>query len=185
MTFDLREAQADMRRAYFGGAAGVAASSIAWLSAACVALRGQADTAVWTLLVAGVFIHPVGVLLARLAGRSAAHTKGNPLATLAGATTFWLIFSLPLAYAVSRLHVEWFFPAMLLVIGGRYLCFDTLFGDRTYWACGLVLAAAGFALGRMFATPSLAAFVGSAIEASFAVALALREQRASRLPSAA
>jgi hypothetical protein len=185
MTFDLQQAQADMRRAYYGGAAGVAASSLAWFAAACVALRGRPDAAVWTLLVAGVFIHPVSLLFSRLLGRPAAHAKGNPMGLLAGATTFWLIFSLPLAYAASRLHIEWFFPAMLLVIGGRYLCFDTLFGNRMYWACGLALAAAGYALGRALAAPSLAAFSGAAIEAGFAVLIAFREQRASRLLSAA
>ena len=185
MSVDLQQAQADMRRAYYGGAAGVAASALAWLAAACTALRAQPDTAVWTLLVAGVFIHPASLLVSRLLGRSAAHAKGNPLGLLAGATTFWLIFSLPLAYAASRLHVEWFFPAMLLVIGGRYLCFDTLYGNRLYWALGLVLAAAGLALGRVSAPPAAAAFGGAAIEAAFAMLIALREQRASRLLSVA
>ena len=178
MSFDLASAQADMRRAYYGGAAGMAASALAWTAAAIVAARGNATAALWTLLVAGMFIHPAGMLLARLAGRPGTHAKGNPLAGLAGATTFWLVFSLPLAYAASRLHLAWFFPAMLLVIGGRYLTFDTLFGDRTYRACGLVLAAAGFLLGRALAPPALAAFAGAAIEAAFAIVIALRERRA-------
>ena len=184
MTLDLQQAQADMRRAYYGGATGMVASSIAWFAAGCVALRGSADTAVWTLLIAGLFIFPASVLLSKLVGRSGAHAKGNPLGMLAGATTFWLVFSLPLAYAASRLHVEWFFPAMLLVIGGRYLTFDTLFGDRMYWVCGLALAAAGFALGRALMAPAVAAFTGSAIEAAFALVIALREQRAARLVTA-
>lgn len=181
MSFDLASAQADMRRAYYGGAAGMAASAAAWTAAAIVATRGQSDTAIWTLLVAGMFIHPAGMLLSRIAGRPGAHAKGNPLAGLAGAGTFWLIFSLPLAYAASRLHLAWFFPAMLLVIGGRYLTFDTLFGNRLYWGCGLALAAAGVLLGRALAPPALAAFAGAAIEAAFALAIALRERRAAGL----
>lgn len=186
MTLDLAAAQADMRRAYYGGAAGMAASAAAWLAAAMVATRGNADAAIWTLLVAGMFIHPAGMLVARLAGRQGAHAKGNPLAGLAGASTFWLVFSLPLAYAASRLHVAWFFPAMLLVIGGRYLTFDTLFGNRTYWLCGLALAAAGILLGRALAPPAIAAFAGGAIEAAFAIAIAWRERRDARpLASAA
>ncbi|MGY3266686.1 DUF7010 family protein [Lysobacter sp. HA35] len=185
MTFDLQQAQADMRRAYYGGATGMIASATAWLAAGCVAWRGAPTTAVWTLLIAGMFIHPAAMLLSRVIGRSGTHAKGNPLGRLAGASTFWLIFSLPLAYAASRLHIEWFFPAMLLVIGGRYLTFDTLYGKSLYWPCGLVLAAAGFALGRMFATPALAAFVGGGIEFAFAIVIALREQRASRVLSAA
>lgn len=180
MSFDLGSAQADMRRAYYGGAAGMAASAAAWAAAAAVAARGNAAAAVWMLLVLGMFIHPAGMLVARVAGRAGAHAKGNPLAGLAGASTFWLVFSLPLAYAASRLHLAWFFPAMLLVIGGRYLTFDTLFGDRTYWTCGLVLATAGIVLGRALAPPALSAFAGAALEASFALVIALREHRASR-----
>ncbi|MGN6513463.1 MAG: DUF7010 family protein [Lysobacteraceae bacterium] len=178
MSFDLATAQADMRRAYYGGAAGMAASAAAWAAAAAVAARGHAGAAVWTLLVGGMCIHPLGMLLARLAGRPGAHAKGNPLAGLAGATTFWLVFSLPLAYAASRLQLAWFFPAMLLVIGGRYLTFDTLYGDRTYWACGLALAGLGFLLGRALAPPALAAFAGAVVEAGFATVIALRERRA-------
>jgi len=119
MTTDLGSAQADMRFGYYSGAAGVLASSAAWLTAALVAWQVSPKQAVWVLFAGGVLIHPVGVLIARMLGRPGRHAPGNPLAPLAFATTLWLIFSLPLAYAASMLRLEWFFPAMLLVIGGR------------------------------------------------------------------
>ncbi len=177
MQTNFPQAQADMRNAYFGGAAGMLASSIAWLCAAIATIQASPQQAVWVLFIGGMLIHPVGVMIAKLLGRSGNHAKDNPLGSLAWASTLWLIFSLPLAYAVSLLRVEWFFPAMLLVIGGRYLVFGTLFGMRVYWVCGLSLAGAAYLLATIKATPTLGAFAGSAIEAVFAVFIFVQNQR--------
>ena len=64
---------------------------------------------------------------------------------LALASTAWMILMTPLAYGASRLRIAWFFPAMLLIIGGRYLTAAIMFGDRTYWAFGAALVLAGCA----------------------------------------
>jgi hypothetical protein len=167
----ISEAQKDMRSAYYGGAAGVLVSSAAWLAAGAVSVLVSPAAAVVALLAGGMVIHPVSVLLAKAAGRPGKHTPGNPLAPLALEGTVWLLLSLPLAYAVSRLRVEWFFPAMLLVIGGRYFTFSTLYGVRAYGACGAALATAGMLLVRLHGTATAGAFAGGAIEAAFAVIL--------------
>jgi hypothetical protein len=159
-----------MRVAYYGGAPGMFTSAVAWLSAGVVCLRASPQQAVWALFIGGVLIHPVAQILNKALGRRG-NTPGNPFAMLALASTFWLVLSLPLAYSVSLLRIEWFFPAMLFVIGGRYLIFSTIFGTRIYWVCGAALALAGYVLGRAHAAPALAAFTGSAIEAIFAVAI--------------
>ena len=177
MTTDLSQAQADMRFAYFSGASGMFASSIAWLCAAIATIQASPKQAVWVLFIGGMMIHPVGVLISKLLGRPGNHSKGNPLGSLAWASTLWLIFSLPLAYAVSLLRIEWFFPAMLLVIGGRYLVFSSLFGMRIYWGCGLVLAGAGYFLWQANASPTLSAFAGAAIEVAFATAVFFLNRR--------
>jgi hypothetical protein len=171
MGTDLDAAQADMRFGYFSGAPGILVSAAAWLTAAIVALRVSPRQAVWVLFVGGALIHPVSVLLARMLGRPGKHAPGNPLAGLAAATTLWLIFSLPIAYGASVVRIEWFFPAMLLVIGGRYLTFGSLFGLRLYWALGLTLAIAGGFLGFAGAFPAMSAVVGAAIEGAFGVAV--------------
>jgi hypothetical protein len=176
MNTDLDAMQADMRRAYCGGGAGMLASSLVWIGAGLVAMGGDAQHAIWTLLVGGMFIHPLGVLFARLGGRSGAHRNGNALAWLAAASTIGMIASLPLAYAASRLHVEWFFPAMLLVIGSRYLSFETLYGLRVYRVCGFALLAAGVLTGYLRLPPSVGAAAGGAIEAGFTVAILLRDR---------
>ena len=167
MMNNLSDAQADMRLGYLSGAPGVLVSGTVWLVAGIVAWRVSPTNAVWALFVGGALIHPIGVVLTKILGRSGSHTPGNPLTSLAAANTCWLIFSLPLAYAVSLLRIEWFFPAMLLVIGGRYLTFDLLYGMRIYWACGGALALAGFLLGRELAQPAVSAVTGAAIELCF------------------
>ena len=169
MESTVTEAQHDLRRGYYSGAPGILASALAWSVAAGTAAFGSPQQAIWALLIGGALIHPVGVVLCRLFGAPATHTKGNPLGQLAGASTFWLIFSLPLAYALGLQNPAWFFAAMLLVIGGRYLVFATLYGMRLYWALGLALAGAGFVLGAL-SVPALAVVAaGAAIELVFAV----------------
>jgi hypothetical protein len=165
----IADAQREMRFAYYGGAPGMLTSAAVWLTAGIVSLLVSPERAVWTLFIGGMFIHPVSVLLTKAMGRPGNHTPGNPFGALALASTFWLILSCPLAYSVSLLRIEWFFPAMLFVIGGRYLTFSTIFGDRFYWVCGAALAIAGYLLAQAHASPQLGAFTGAAIEAAFAV----------------
>jgi hypothetical protein len=133
--------------------------------------------AVWALFVGGMFIHPVAVMCTRLLGRPGRHTTDNPLGALAMATTFWMIMMLPLVYGVSLLRIDLFFPAMLLVIGGRYLCFQTLYGNRLYWVLGAVLALAGYGLAALHAPVVLGGFAGAVIEAMFACLLLASARR--------
>lgn len=189
-TTDLSLAQADMRAAYWHGAFGVLCSALAWAAAAVTAALAKPQQAVWVLFIGGMCIHPLSMLLAKLAGRQGTHAKTNPLGSLALASTFGLMFGCALGLGVAMLKLEWFFPAMLLVIGGRYLVFATVYGLRIYWACGLSLALAGMALGMLMAAPSpelkamgplLGAFTGAAIEALFGAVL-LRQGRANATP---
>lgn len=181
MTFSqsttITDAQREMRFAYYGGAPGMLTSATAWLVAGLVSVLVSPERAVWALFIGGMLIHPVSVLLAKALGRSGKHSAGNPLGSLALATTFWLVLSLPLAYAVSLLRIEWFFPAMLFVIGGRYMTFSIIFGTRIYSILGAVLALAGYVLGRANAAPEVSAFTGAAIEATFAAAVFVAMRR--------
>lgn len=163
------DAQHDLRRGYFSGAPGILASALAWSVATGVAALVSPQRAIWALLIGGALIHPAGVLLCRHFGAPGTHAKGNPLGQLAGASTFWLIFSLPLAYALGLQNPAWFFAAMLLIIGGRYLVFATLYGMWLYWALGLALAGAGFALAALSASALAVVAAGAAIELVFAV----------------
>lgn len=52
------------------------------------------------------------------------------MAPLALEGTIWLLLAIPVAIGAALYRVEWFFPAMLLVIAGRYLTFSTLYDMR-------------------------------------------------------
>jgi hypothetical protein len=175
MTVD--EAQSDMRLSYFSGAPGMLASAFAWLVAGFVALGSSPSNTVLVLFAGGMLIHPVGVLLCKAMGRSGKHSKLNPLGALAIENTGWLILCLPIVYAVAQYNMQLFFPAMMFVIGGRYLTFHTLFGMRTYWVCGAALAFVSYLLAASKSPPHVAAFVGSAIEAAFAATILFTARR--------
>jgi len=165
------EAQRDLRQVYWRGGPGVLVSGSAWLAAGAVALAGTPQQTVLTLFVGGMLIHPIGVLLCKLLGRRGAHTRGNPLAPLGMENTLWLMFGCALAYGVSLWRSELFFPAMLLMIGGRYLTFATLYGMRLYWVFAAVLAGAGMLLARSGAPMAVGAFAGGVIEIVFGIAI--------------
>ena len=181
MDITVSQAQADMRRGYYSGAAGILASALAWTAAAATAALVSPQKAIWVLLVGGALIHPVGLLICRLLGAAGSHAKGNPLGLLAGASTFWLIFCLPLAYGLGLQQPAWFFAAMLLVIGGRYLVFGTIYGLRLYWALGLALAGAGFALAWLGVAAVVIVSAGAAIEWAFGVACVVEHRRSQPL----
>jgi hypothetical protein len=162
-------AQADMRHGYLGGAAGVFASGIAWLVAGIVALAVSPRGAVAALFFGGMLIHPVSILFAKLAGRPGKHTPGNPMARLALESTIWMLLAIPIALYLALDWPQYFFLAMLLTIGGRYLTFATLYGNRIYWLLGALLALSTMALIAVKASAALAAFTGATIEIVFAL----------------
>ena len=176
----IADAQLDMRTAYYGGAPGVLCSGLVWFTAGLVALNLSAGQAVWSLLIGGMFIHPAAVLLNKALGRSGKHNSSNPLGSLAMASTFWMIMCLLLAYGVSTIRIEWFFPAVLLIIGGRYMTFATVYGTRVYWVMGVALAVSAYPLVVYNASPATGALTGGGIEVAFAVAIFLMSGRTAR-----
>jgi hypothetical protein len=171
---NLAEAQADMRGAYYDGATGVVTSATAWLAATIAAWVSTPQTSIITLLVGGMLIFPVSVVVSKLVGRSGSHAKANPLAPLAASGTVWMLLAIPIAYGAALYRVEWFFPAMLLTIGGRYLTFATLYGLHIYLVFGAVLALAGIVAVMAQAPVWAGALAGSAIEYFFGVLILAR-----------
>lgn len=172
----ITEAQADMRKGYANGYLGVIVSGVMWFISALVAYRFSDQQAIWALLIGGALISPISGVIEKWIGRKG-HNPGNPLKYLAMENTVWMIMCLPIAYGLSLQNVEWFFQAMLIIIGGRYLTFATLYGTKTYWILGAALGGAAYLLFilRMDAFSSLLA--GALIEIAFGVVLYTRLRR--------
>jgi len=163
----ISQAQADMRSGHADGSVGIIVSGFVWLTSAIVAFQYSDKHAIWTLLVGGMFIYPLSVVLAKILGLSDAHTKGNPLANLAMEGTILMLMCLPIAFGLSLQRSEWFFQAMLLIIGGRYLTFASIYGNRLYWVLGAVLGIAAYLLFGFEVKSSGSAMTGSLIEITF------------------
>ncbi|HSC54057.1 MAG TPA: hypothetical protein VLC98_10565 [Phnomibacter sp.] len=166
-TITFRLAQTDMCKGYANGSIGIIVSGLIWLISATISYQYSAKQAVWALLIGGMFIHPLGVFLSKVVGINGTHTKGNPLANLAMEGTIFMIMCLPIVFGLSLQHSEWFFQGMLLIIGGRYLTFASIYGSRLYWILGAVLGVAAYLL-FYFKVQSLGSLLtGSLIEISF------------------
>ncbi|MEM6629100.1 MAG: hypothetical protein AAF694_05485 [Bacteroidota bacterium] len=166
---DIKEAQLDMRQAYLKGAAGVLVSGLVWLAAGFVALGGYLQPSILVFFLGGMLIHPLGLVVSKLFKRSGKHQKENPLAPLAIENSVILFVGLFLAYVIFQVEANWFFPTMLMIIGGRYTLFQTLYGMRIYWALGGILIAAGMACLILSAPFYLGALLGGGIELVFAI----------------
>ena len=55
----ITQAQTDMCKAYGNGSIGIVSSGLVWLISAIVAFQYSDKQAVWTLLIGGMFIHPL------------------------------------------------------------------------------------------------------------------------------
>ena len=164
---NIKQAQLEMRTNYLNGSTGVLVSGVVWLISGIFAYSISSTKAIWVLLIGGALIYPLTIFLNKLLGFSGAHSKNNPLGKLAMEGTFFMLMCIPLAYGLSLQHTEWFFEGMLLIIGGRYLTFNTIYGKPLFWILGGVLGVAAYLLFTINAKSYVAAFVGAAIEVSF------------------
>ena len=164
-----------MRRSYIWGATGIMTSGSVWLVAGLVAYLKDPRLSVWVLFIGAGFIVPISNALDKLLGASGKHSRGNPLSALAMESTVFMLMCLPLAYGLGQQKMEWFFPAVLMIIGGRYLVFSSIYGTRLYWLLGGLLGAGGYAGYALGLPPHTSAFIGAGIELVFgAVTLVAR-----------
>ena len=167
-TLTLAEHQRDVRVACAGGGTGMVVSGVLWLGCGVVALGAGPRAAMLANFFGGMFIFPVAVLVERMLGRRGLLADGNPLGNLARESAFMMVVCIPLAFVAAMVRPEWFFPAMLVLVGAHYWPFATLYGMRLYWALGAAMIGAGFLLGLASAPVATGAFVGGAIELAFA-----------------
>ena len=164
----INEAQYDMCKGYANGSLGIIVSGSMWLISAFVSYYFSANQAIWTLLIGGALISPISSVIEKLIGLNG-HNAGNPFRNLAMESTVWMLMCLPLAYGLSLQQVEWFFQAMLLIIGGRYLTFATLYGRKVYWILGASLGVAAYLLFKLKIQSYGSLLTGSSIEITFGI----------------
>jgi hypothetical protein len=132
------DAQRENRFRFSGGFYGQAVAGLLWLVSASFASWGSPRTAITALVAGGFFIFPVTELLVRTVGSRLQLDRRNSLPQLGMQVAFVLPFSMPLLLPVSRYQLNWFYPALMILLGAHYLPFVFLYGMRMF----AVLAAA-------------------------------------------
>ena len=171
------DAQKDMNLAYFAGGPGVLVSGLIWCFAGLVALQYSYQSSMLTLFFGGMFIHPLAMVFSKILKRSGKHDPKNPLGKLALESTIILFVGLFIAFYVAKLQVEWFYPIMLMIIGVRYLVFNTLYGLKVYWILGAFLMLSGVFCILLGANFVMGAFIGGATEIVFSLVIVTRSKR--------
>lgn len=170
-------AQSEMRRAYVNGGIGVLVSGIVWVIAGLVTQNISFQFGMAALFFGGMAIHPVAVLIERVAYKREKVTAPNPMEMLALQTTPILFVGLFAGFIVSKDNPDWFFGIALLAVGARYLIFQTIYGMRHYAVLGFALIAIGFvAIWYLDMPPHLVAITGGVTELFFSIALLRRTE---------
>jgi hypothetical protein len=125
---DIRDAQNELRFVYIGGFWGQIVSSAIWLVSAALGTWATPRASILAVVIGGFFIFPLTQMLLRLSGRSAAVSKENTFNGLGMQVAFVLPFSMLLLLPVGRYNLNWFFPALMVLLGAHYLPFATLRG---------------------------------------------------------
>jgi hypothetical protein len=168
---NFQDAQEDMGNGYGYGSIGVFISGLVWTTASLIANFYSFQRGIWTLIIGGILIFPLATLIGKLIGIKGRHDRNNPLGKLAMEGTIWMIMCIPLAYGLSLIKAEWFFQGMLMIIGGRYLTFASIYSMRIYWVLGTILGVAAYTLFKMEAKVFTSALTGGLIEIIFGIVI--------------
>jgi hypothetical protein len=143
---NIEDAQAEMRTRFVGGFYGQLVSGVLWLVSASLAEWSSPRAAIATLVVGGFFIFVFTELLVRFAGERAVLSPNNSLRYLGMQAAFVLPLSMPLLFPVSLYRLNWFYPALMILLGAHYLPFVTLYGMRMFAALAALLVGGGFVI---------------------------------------
>jgi hypothetical protein len=150
---EIVDAQREMRTRYVGGFFGQLVSGLLWLASASAAVSVSPRAGIATVVIGGFFIFPLTELLLRLSGRKILLSADNSLRLLGMQAAFVLPLSMPLLVAVVLYRLDWFYPALMILLGAHYLPFAFLYGMRMFWALGFILVGAGILI-AMYLTGS-------------------------------
>ena len=136
----VEEAQLEVRSVFMGGLVGQLVSGVLWLLSAAIGTWVSPGGGIAVLCVGGGVIFPLTQLVLRAMSRPAALRAANPLGNLAMQIAFTIPLGLPLVGAATLHRLNWFYPAMMIVVGAHYLPFVFLYGMRHFAVlCGLLV----------------------------------------------
>jgi hypothetical protein len=140
---EIQVAQREMRTRFVGGFYGQLVSGVLWLISAGLATWVTHRAAITTLVIGGFFIFPLTEALTRIVSRSRPLEPANSLRYLGMQVAFVLPLSMLLLLPVGLYRINWFYPAMMVLLGAHYIPFVFLYGMRTFAFLAALLIGAG------------------------------------------
>ncbi len=101
-----------------GGFAGSIVSAALWGASAAACTWHSLRLGESGLILVGFFVFPLTQLLLRGMGHAYALPKGHPMNALGMQVAFTLPLTLPLVIGLAEFHPAWFYPALMIVLGG-------------------------------------------------------------------
>jgi hypothetical protein len=165
----ISDAQLEIRTRFVGGCYGQLVAGTLWIASAGLAEWRGPRASIIMLVVGGFFIFPATELLIRTIGERAPVSSGNALRSLGMQIAFVLPFSMPLLLPVGLYRLNWFYPAMMILLGAHYLPFVFLYGMRMFAVLAAFLVGGGTLIAMYFsASFSVGAWYTGAILLVFA-----------------
>lgn len=157
----VQDAQREVRTVFVGGFWGQLVSSAIWLASAAVGTWISPRAGILTVVFGGFFIFPLTQLMLRLSGGPASVSKENPLGNLGMQIAFTVPMSMLLLVPVTAFRLNWFYPALMVLVGAHYLPFTFLYGMRMFIPLCAVLVGGGVVIALYFAGSfSLGGWIG-------------------------
>jgi hypothetical protein len=146
----ISEAQLEIRTRFVGGFYGQLVAGTLWLTAAGLAAWRGPRPSIIMLVGGGFLIFPATELLIRTIGERTQVSSANALRSLGMQVAFVLPLSMPLLLPVGLYRLNWFYPAMMILLGAHYLPFVFLYGMRMFAALAAFLVGGGVLIGMYF-----------------------------------
>src|SRR4051812_12909969 len=128
----ISEAQLEIRTRFIGGFYGQFVSGTLWLASAGLAVWQGPPASIIMLVVGGFLFFSATEWLIRTIGGRAAVGPATALVSLGMQIAFVLPLSMPLLLPVGLYRLNWFYPAMMILLGAHYLPFVFLYGMRMF-----------------------------------------------------
>ena len=167
---DISEAQLENRTRFVGGFYGQLVSGVLWLVSASMATWSTPRAAITMLVVGGFFIFPLTELFIRASGNRSPLGLHNSLYQLGMQVAFVLPISMPLLLPVSLYRLNWFYPALMVLLGAHYIPFVFLYGMRMFAVLAALIVGGGLAIAMYWSSSfSIGAWYTGVILILFAV----------------
>ena len=164
-----------------GGFYGQLVSGVLWLVSAGLATWSTPHAAITMLVLSGFFIFAITELLIRVVAGNGPLSPQNALHYLGMQVAFVLPLSMLLLLPVGLFRLNWFYPALMILLGAHYIPFVFLYGMRMFAILAALLVGGGVVIARCFASSfSVGAWYTAAVLILFAVvvrSIVLREAR--------